>query len=61
MITELKSDAALLEALRRAASRKLTQGELQRQKVSFILGSVKETSGITRERIERELAQQDGR
>ena len=60
-MTELKTDAALLAALRKATTRTLSADELHRQKVSFILGSVKESSGITREQIEKQLAREAGR
>lgn len=58
---ELKTRTALLAALQRASTRELSERELHNQRVSFIMGSIKEKSGITRSRVEEVLAKQDGR
>lgn len=55
-MVDLKTPPALLEALRKAATRDLTASELHSQKVSFIMGMVNEKSGITRSQVEKELA-----
>lgn len=60
-MTELKTRDDLLSALRQASTRELSARELHNQRVSFILGSLKEESGITRSRVEEVLAKQDGR
>jgi|HubBroStandDraft_1064217.scaffolds.fasta_scaffold215381_1 hypothetical protein len=57
-MTELKTPPAFLKALRKSATRELTPKELHNQRVSFIMGSVKESSGITRAQVERVLAPQ---
>ena len=59
-MTELKTDANLLRALQRASTRKPTAEELRQQRVSFIMGLLKENSGVTRSRIQEVLAKQDG-
>ena len=58
---ELKTDESLLQALHKAAERKQSPDDLHRQRVSYIFGSIKESSGVTRSRIEDVLAQQEGR
>ena len=57
----LKTNEALLRALKVAALAKLTAEEIHRQRVSFIMGSLKETSGATRAQVESVLKEQEGR
>jgi hypothetical protein len=59
-LTELKTNSALLEALGKASSKKQTADEVKEQRVSFILGSIDEKSGVTRSRIQEVLAEQQG-
>lgn len=58
---ELKTDRSLLAALKKAEGHKLTPREIERQRVSFIMGSIKMTSGVTRERVQEVVAQQIGK
>ena len=59
---ELRTNSTLLEALHRAATaRKPTVDEVHKQRVSYIYGSIKESNGVTRARIEDVLAKQEGR
>jgi hypothetical protein len=60
-MADLKTDEGLLRALKVASSRKPTAAELHRQRVSFIMGIVKDTSGITRARVAEVLAGQEGK
>jgi hypothetical protein len=60
-MAELKTNESLLRALRRAASGSLTTEEVQRQRVSFIMGSLKDTSYMTRSRVKDILEKHDGR
>lgn len=60
-MTDLKTNESLLHALKRAASHTPTAEELHRQRVSFILGSLREESTVTRERVQEVLAEQEGR
>jgi hypothetical protein len=60
-VTQLKTKDSLLQALREASKRVLTAEELHKQRVSFIWGSLKDSSEVTRARIEQVLAQQEGR
>jgi hypothetical protein len=57
---EIKTDEALLTALRRAAARGPSPREIQEQRISFIAGMVSEKSGVTRARIQEVLAKEDG-
>lgn len=56
----LKTDERLLNALHAASQWKATPGELRAQRVSFIIGALKEESGVTRSRIDEVLAEQEG-
>jgi hypothetical protein len=60
-MAELHTNEALLRALKIASEMKPTAEDLQRQRVSFIMGILKEDSGITRARVEEVLAEQEGR
>ena len=60
-MTELKTSDTLLAALRNNSTRSLSSQELHDQRVSFILGSLKETSHVTRARVDEVLAHQGGR
>jgi len=57
---DLKTKPSLLHALSEAAQRKPTADEIQRQRVSFILGAVKEGGGVTESRVREVLAEQEG-
>lgn len=60
-IETLKTDASLLQALRAAASRRLTSDEVERQRISFVRSSLKDMNSISRERIRDILDEQEGR
>lgn len=60
-MTELRTRESLLKALEKAASRRLTPEEVEGQRVSFIMGSLKEESSVTRSRVREVLAEQQGR
>jgi len=56
----LKTDESLLRALRVAASHKITKEELHKQRISFIMGSLKNNSTVTQDQIDKVLAEQSG-
>jgi hypothetical protein len=60
-VTKLKTQASLLDALHKASTQTTTAEELQKQRVSFIMGSLKHNSSVTRARVEDVLAEQEGR
>ena len=60
-MTEIKTDESLLSALRKASTRSPTAEELRRQRISFVMGSLKADSDVTRARVEELLELQEGR
>jgi hypothetical protein len=60
-MTELKTKPDLLEALRRASTRAPTAEEIRKQRVSFIMGTLKDNSSVSRERVQEILDRQEGR
>lgn len=60
-MAELKTKESLLTALKQASERPLSADELRKQRVSFIMGSLKESSTVTRSQVEAELARMEGR
>ena len=56
----VKGDPRVLEALEKASARQMTAEERRQQKVSFIVGTMGDDSTITREKVEKILAEQDG-
>jgi hypothetical protein len=61
MPEELKTDAALLEALKRALAHNPSAEEIEQQRLSFVMGSLKTTNQITRAEVQRILNQHEGR
>lgn len=51
----------LLDALQRATSRTMSPSELHAQRVSFIMGSIKDPNTVTRAQVEDVLAKQEGK
>jgi hypothetical protein len=60
-VTDLKTDESLLSELRSAATRIPTAEELEKQRVSFVMGSLGKNSTATRAQVEEILARQDGK
>lgn len=58
IMVQLKTSEALLQALSVAAKRKQTPEQAHRQRVSFIMGALGQKSGVTKEKVERVLAQE---
>jgi hypothetical protein len=61
MPQELKTDPKLLAALQRALGTPQTPEEIDQQRLSFVMGSLKSTNQITRAQVQEILAQQEGR
>lgn len=57
---EGKSHRAVLDALKKAQSHKMSPAEIREQRVSFILGSVGGKSRVTRERVNEILCEKEG-
>lgn len=60
-MTDLRTDKELLDAISAAARHKPTADELFRQRVSYIYGSLRNSSTVTREKITDVLAAHEGR
>lgn len=60
-MTDLKTDPSLVTALEKAARAPLSAEEIERQRISYVMGSLKADSEITRAKVEEILAQQKGR
>lgn len=60
-MTKLATRQTLLDALAEAAGREPSESELRSQRVSFVMGVIGQKNDATRERVERVLAEQDGR
>lgn len=59
-MTGITTDPKLLSALKKSAGKSLSAEQLRRQKVSFIMGSLKNDSTITRDFVESELKKIEG-
>lgn len=59
-MTDLKTKESTLNALRKASQYRPTAEELQKQRVSFIMGNLKKGSEVTRAKIQEVLAKQEG-
>jgi hypothetical protein len=60
-MTELKTKDSLLRALKRASTRAPSAEEMEKQRVSFILGSIGVNSGVTRDQVWEILRKQEGK
>ncbi len=56
----VRGDPEVLKALEKASARQMTAEERRQQKVSFIVGTMGDDSTITREKVEKILAEQNG-
>lgn len=55
----LKTDQGILDAVR-SASKTLSAGELQEQRVSFAFGSLRPDSNMTKDQVRRVIVAQNG-
>jgi hypothetical protein len=58
---ELKTDQALLTALQNASSREPGHEQLERQRLSFVMGTLPEENDMTRDQVLDVLERQEGR
>jgi hypothetical protein len=56
----LKTDQHLLDKLQQVAAHRPSPHEILEQRVSFVYGSMKPSSGVTRERVRQVILEQDG-
>lgn len=55
-----RTDQRLLEALRKASTRRLSQAELEEQRVSFVYSAMSERAHVTRDQVREILKDQRG-
>ncbi len=60
-MTELRTDQALINRLTNAAAGELTSEEVNKQRISYILGTLKDESTVTRAKIRDVLADHEGK
>ena len=60
-MTDLHTNEKLLKKLRESRNRQLTEDELYKQRVSFIMGSLSDNSTVTRAQVTKVLADFEGR
>lgn len=60
-MTELRTNEALLNALQKASSRSPSFDQLDKQRLSFVMGALPENNGMTREEVQQVLERQEGR
>jgi hypothetical protein len=60
-MTELRTNEALLAALRDASPRSPTFDQLDKQRLSFVMGALPEENEMTREEVQEALERQEGR
>ena len=59
-MTSLKTKESTLRAIREASEHPPGAAEVQKQRISFIMGSLGDESTVTRARVQEILAQQEG-
>lgn len=60
-MTGLRTNEALLRALENSSPRNPSQGQLETQRLSFVMGSLDDENEMTREEVQSVLEKQDGR
>jgi hypothetical protein len=61
MPEDLKTNSSLLEALKRASKRGPSSEEIEKQRLSFVMGSLKSTNHITRAEVQQILNNHEGK
>jgi hypothetical protein len=59
-LLSLKTDQNLLDTVARAASRRMSVGEVLEQRVSFVYGSMDDKSNVTRDQVRQLIIEQQG-
>ncbi len=59
-VLSMKTNAGLLDAIKRAASLHMTPKDIIEQRISFVYGSMDTKNGITREQIRKVVLNQAG-
>ncbi len=59
-VLSMETDAGLLDAIKLAAAKKISQDELLEQRVSFVFGSMDSKNGVTKDRVRQVILSQVG-
>jgi hypothetical protein len=60
-MTNLHTSPELLTRLRTASKRRVTAEEIQKQRVSYVIGSLGSQTDVTREKVQKVLNSQEGK
>jgi|HubBroStandDraft_5_1064220.scaffolds.fasta_scaffold258176_1 hypothetical protein len=60
-VKHIETSTTLIRALEKAAAKKTTPDEIQAQRVSFVMGSLKSDSTITREQVIEVIKKEGGK
>lgn len=60
-MTDLRTDEGLLQALKSASSRTPSFEQLERQRLSFVMGALPDDNNMTRDEVQSVIEQQEGR
>lgn len=60
-MTGLRTNEALLKALQESSSRKPSFEQLEKQRLSFVMGALDDDNEMTREEVQDVLERQEGR
>ncbi len=58
---DIKTEQRLLAALKSAATTQLTSAEMQKQRISFVMGMIGDKSTVTREQVKNIVEKQEGK
>lgn len=60
-MTDLHTNEALLLKLKASASKTLTSDDILKQRISYVMGTLKDDSPVTRAKVKAVLSMQDGK
>jgi hypothetical protein len=60
-MTDLHTNASLLEKIKTSASKPMTYEEIRKQKISYVMGSLKDGSSVTVSKVNEVLSKHDGK
>ncbi|MCA3575290.1 MAG: hypothetical protein IOC86_15335 [Aestuariivirga sp.] len=60
-MTEVLTDVRVLAKLKEAAGKPMTAEEIQKQRISYIMGTLDTESTLTRDEVERMLLKREGK
>ena len=60
-MTDLHTSKNLLDKLKRSASKPMTYEEIRKQKISYVMGSLKDGSSVTVSKVNEVLSRHDGK